>query len=97
MGWAGNKQPQFIIPTAVTLPPTHPNAGIKSGVKANGMEDVDYVIGSQAIASNKTRTVGYPIRHGQIEDWQLMESLWHDSFYSILQCDPSDHHILLVL
>ena len=97
MGWAGNKKPQFVISTAITLPPTHPSAGVQRNTSnVKGLEDLDFVIGDEALKANKTHTVGYPIRHGQIDDWQLMESYWHDSFYKYLRCDPEDHHVLIV-
>lgn len=60
------------------------------------MEDLDYQIGFEAIAESKSKTIGYPIRQGVVEDWQSMEAFWLSSFYHYLRCDPQEHDVLLV-
>jgi len=36
-----------------------------------------------------------PMKHGIVEDWNAMESLWHHCFFEELRCNPHDHFVLL--
>ena len=38
----------------------------------------------------------YPIRKGQIEDWDLMEKFWEQSIFKYMRCEPEDHYFFLV-
>lgn len=40
--------------------------------------------------------LNYPIRHGQISNWDHMERFWEQSIFKYLRCEPEDHHFLLV-
>ncbi|KAI9607977.1 hypothetical protein H4Q26_005429 [Puccinia striiformis f. sp. tritici PST-130] len=60
-----------------------------------GIDDLDFFIGDEAIANSKTYNVSYPIRHGQIEDWDLMERYWQQTIFKYLRAEPEDHHVLL--
>ncbi|OAV97805.1 actin-like protein 3 [Puccinia triticina 1-1 BBBD Race 1] len=60
-----------------------------------GIDDLDFFIGDEAIANSKTYNVNYPIRHGQIEDWDLMERFWQQTIFKYLRAEPEDHHVLL--
>lgn len=87
MGFAGNDEPQFIIPTALT-----------SSSKKTGIEDLNFEIGWQAIEASKRSgggQISYPIRHGQVENWDLMESYWQHCIFKYLQCDPESHYFML--
>ena len=88
MGFAGNDEPQFIIPTALT-----------TGIRKSGIEDLNFEIGWEAIEANKRSgggtIISYPIRHGQVENWDLMESYWQHCLFKYLQCDPESHHVML--
>lgn len=77
--------------------PSKPS-GLGSGHLASkrGIEDLDFFIGDEALANNKTYSVQYPIRHGQIEDWDQMERYWEQSIFKYLRAEPEDHHVLLV-
>jgi actin-related protein 3 len=61
-----------------------------------GIEDLDFFIGDEALANNKTYQVNYPIRHGMIEDWDQMERYWEQSIFKYLRAEPEDHYFLLV-
>ena len=37
----------------------------------------------------------YPIRHGIVEDWDLMERYWEQSIFKYLRAEPEDHYFLL--
>jgi actin-related protein 3 len=75
-------------------------------------EDLDFFIGDEAFnAKGKKKqifptgifnqfligySVKYPIRHGIVEDWDIMEKYWEHCLFKYLRCDPEDHHFLLV-
>lgn len=42
-----------------------------------------------------TYSVTYPIRKGQIEDWDLMERYWEQCIFKYLRAEPEDHYFLL--
>lgn len=90
MGYAGNSEPSFIIPTAL--------ASYDDGARdigARGATDLDYYIGDAALANAKTHQLQYPIRHGLIDNWSSMERLWQRCFYEQLHVNPSEHHVML--
>ncbi|BFZ62613.1 Actin-related protein 3 [Saitoella coloradoensis] len=62
-----------------------------------GTEDLDFFIGDEAVAHANTPGYGinYPIRHGQIENWDLMERYWEQSIFKYLRCEPEDHAFLM--
>ncbi|KAL6080029.1 Actin-related protein 3 [Balamuthia mandrillaris] len=103
MGYAGNTEPQYIIPTAIANPaapkaggPGAPAAtGARSGQKAGGIPDLDFFIGDEAYENSKTYQVTMPVRHGQVENWTLMEQFWEQCIFKYLRCEPEDHHFLL--
>eukprot|EP00298_Acanthocystis_sp_HF-20_P014734 c20890_g3_i2.p1 GENE.c20890_g3_i2~~c20890_g3_i2.p1 ORF type:complete len:413 (+),score=131.01 c20890_g3_i2:89-1327(+) len=93
MGYAGNCEPSYIIPTCIAL--EDPKKQQQQLGKAKTFEDLDFAIGDEALQLQKTRQINYPIRHGQIENWDLMEKFWQRSIFQSLRCDPEDHHFLL--
>ncbi len=92
MGFAGNNEPQFILPTCIATAV----ANKTSSVNKRGIEDLDFFIGDEALANAKTYNVHYPIKHGQIDNWDLMERYWEQSIFKYLKSEPEDHHFLLV-
>ena len=90
MGFAGNCEPSFIIPSVI---------GTKDAAKARkdwkGLEDMDFWIGDEAVARSNDYTVNYPIRHGIVENWDNMERYWHRCIFKYLRCDPEEHNFLL--
>lgn len=63
-----------------------------------GVEDLDFFIGDEAVANAKTPGYGvsYPIRHGQIDNWDHMERYWEQTIFKYLRAEPEDHYFLLV-
>ena len=63
-----------------------------------GIEDLDFFIGDEALANAKTPGYGvsYPIRHGQIDNWDYMERYWEQTIFKYLRAEPEDHYFLLV-
>ena len=62
-----------------------------------GAEDLDFSIGDEALAAGTGPgyEVKYPIRHGQIENWDWMERYWSNSIFKYLRVEPEDHYFLL--
>ncbi|OZJ05099.1 Actin-related protein 3 [Bifiguratus adelaidae] len=91
LGFAGNDEPSFVFPTAIATRETR-SANLAS---KRGCEDLDFFIGDEAIENSKTYALNYPIRHGQIENWDYMERFWEQSIFKYLRCEPEDHPFLL--
>ncbi|CAF3187122.1 unnamed protein product [Rotaria socialis] len=89
LGYAGNNEPHFIIPSAIAV--RERPGGSRIGQCG---EDLDFFIGDEAFNA-KGYSVKYPIRHGIVEDWDLMEKYWEHCLFKYLRCDPEDHHFLL--
>ncbi|ODV59476.1 actin-related protein 3 [Ascoidea rubescens DSM 1968] len=62
-----------------------------------GMEDLDFYIGDEALeaCNGPNYSLSYPIKHGQIENWDHMERFWENSIFKYLRCEPEDHYFLL--
>lgn len=91
MGFAGNTEPQFIIPSVIATK----DDKAKVGAQKKGVEDLDFYIGDEAMANQNTYNVQYPIRKGQVEDWDLMERYWEQCIFKYLRAEPEDHYFLL--
>ncbi|CAM8916096.1 unnamed protein product [Rhodiola kirilowii] len=105
MGFAGNIEPSFIVPTVVSVNESFLNQG-RTPSKANWqaqhsagvMADLDFYIGDEAIAKSRSSSsynLSYPIRHGQVDNWDAMERFWQQCIFEYLRCDPEDHYFLL--
>ncbi|XP_061986579.1 actin-related protein 3-like isoform X2 [Populus nigra] len=106
MGFAGNVEPCFILPTAVAVNESFLNQSRTSSSKANWqaqhsagvMADLDFFIGEEALAksrSSNTYSLSYPIKQGQVDNWDAMERYWQQCIFNYLRCDPEDHYFLL--
>jgi actin-related protein 3 len=62
---------------------------------ARGLDDLDFFIGDEA-QNMPGYSIKYPIRHGLISDWDLMEKYWEQCIFKYLKCEPEDHYFLLV-
>jgi actin-related protein len=90
MGYSGNVEPQYIIPTVLATKADE--GGIQ---KRDGVEDLDFFIGDSAFANTATHQINYPIRHGLIDNWDNMERLWQRCMFEYLRCEPEEHFVLL--
>jgi len=90
MGYAGNMNPSYIIPTVV-------GSDEKAGAEPSRgkMDDLDFYVGDEAVARSRHLQLNYPIRHGLIENWTNMERLWQRCIYDYLRAEPEDHYVLL--
>lgn len=109
MGYAGNCEPNYIIPSTIATPEEPKAGGPKTfgapsgaaksagtaGSKKKGIDDLDFFIGDEANAHATTYACRNPIKHGQVEDWTSMEQFWEHCIFKYLRCEPEDHHFLL--
>ncbi|KAL9257875.1 Actin-related protein [Drosera capensis] len=105
MGFAGNVEPCFIMPTVVAVNDSFVNqqrvsnkSNLIAKYSAGVMADLDFMIGDEAVArarSSSTYNLKYPIRNGQVDDRDSMERFWQQCIFSYLRCDPEDHYFLL--
>jgi len=100
MGFAGNCEPNFIIPSVIA---TNDGKGAAApaagGAKASGVkkiDDLDFFIGDEALAMSKVYQCQNPIRHGQVDNWTHMERFWEHCIFKYLRAEPEDHYFLLV-
>ncbi|CAJ0576165.1 unnamed protein product, partial [Mesorhabditis spiculigera] len=92
LGYAFNSEPQFIIPTALAV---REQAG-RQGLEKGRIDDLDFFIGDEALSpAAATYSLKYPIRHGIVEDWNLMERFWEQAIFKYLKAEPEDHYFLL--
>ena len=58
---------------------------------------MDFFIGDEALAASSGPGYGvnWPIRHGQVENWDQMERFWSNSIFKYLRVEPEDHYFLL--
>ncbi|KAH3664290.1 hypothetical protein OGAPHI_004642 [Ogataea philodendri] len=91
-------------PSAPSKPSFLSSSTASSGKSSGGnlslkrdMEDLDFFIGDEALQAAKgpSYSLNYPIRHGQIENWDQMERFWENSIFKYLRCEPEDHYFLL--
>ncbi|XP_015074111.1 actin-related protein 3-like isoform X1 [Solanum pennellii] len=106
IGFAGNVEPCFILPTVVAANESfvnQPRALTKNSNwlaqhSAGVMADLDFFIGDEALTRSKSSSnynLTYPIQHGQVDNWDSMERFWQQCIFNYLRCDPEDHYFLL--
>ncbi|KAK3742177.1 hypothetical protein QZH41_012072, partial [Actinostola sp. cb2023] len=93
MGFAGNTEPQYIIPTAIAIKESA-KIGDSQRRSGKGVEDLDFFIGDEAVDRPNYATK-WPIRHAIVEDWDLMERFWEQCIFKYLRAEPEDHYFLL--
>jgi actin-related protein 3 len=94
LGYAGNGEPQFIIPSTIAIKENMKVGDQASRRLTRGIEDLDFFIGDEALDATGY-SVKYPIRHGIVEDWDLMERYWEQCIFKYLRAEPEDHYFLL--
>lgn len=106
MGFAGNVEPCFMAPTVVAVNESFQNQSRNSSKSSNWlaqhsagvMADLDFYIGEEALARSRSSSIynlTYPIKHGQVDNWDAMERFWQHCIFNYLRCDPEDHYFLL--
>ena len=74
------------VPTRIGTRP--PKGGKK---QPGGVEDLDFLIGDDAEEHRNHYDLSYPIRHGQIDNWDQMERFWQHCIFKYLRCEPEEH------
>ncbi|XP_074557548.1 actin-related protein 3-like [Curcuma longa] len=104
VGFAGNVEPCFSIPTVVAVNESFLNQsdGRNMGnylaqYNAGIMADLDYFIGEEALSlpTSGVYNLSYPIQRSQVTNWDTMEKFWQQCIHNYLNCDPEDHYFLL--
>lgn len=94
MGYAGNTEPQYIIPSCIAIKETAKVGDQAIRRLGKGVEDLDFYIGDEAL-EQPTYAAKWPIRHGIVEDWDLMERFMEQVIFKYLRAEPEDHYFLL--
>lgn len=90
LGFAGNTEPQFIMPSCIGV-----KESAKIGQKVHkGIEDLDFYIGDEGM-EKPNYAVKWPVRHGIVEDWDLMERFTEQIIFKYLRAEPEDHYFLM--
>jgi len=95
LGYAGNKEPQFIMPSAIAVKETAKVGDEAHRRLTRGVEDLDFFIGDEAMEQKTPYAIKYPVRHGLVEDWDLMERYLEQCIFKYLRAEPEDHFFLL--
>jgi actin-related protein 3 len=94
MGYAGNVEPQYIIPSAIAMRLPNRNCASNAMIKT-----VDCFIGDQAEEKKIKDPQNYDykklLKSGQIESWEGIERFWHQAINQYLRCEPSEHRFIL--
>jgi actin-related protein 3 len=90
MGYAGDAEPQFDIPTLIAETGKKTQGGKYESSDKKICNSLDFCIGDDA--NNLPRShfdVINPMKDGIVKEWELMEKFWHRSIFDYLRCDPS--------
>ncbi|KAM4718740.1 actin-related protein 3B isoform 6-T6 [Anableps anableps] len=94
IGYAGNTEPQFIMPSCIAIKESASVGEQAQRRLARGVDDLDFYIGDEAIDKPNYATK-WPIRHGMVEDWDLMEKFMEQVIFKYLRAEPEDHSFLM--
>ena len=91
MGYAGNMEPTYTIPTCIS---DHVD---KANVMVSRLkyDQLDFHIGKDAQKAVHTHKLIYPLEAGEIKDFELMEKFWHRCIFDNLRCEPEEHVFVL--
>ncbi|CAI5712619.1 unnamed protein product [Peronospora destructor] len=92
MGYAGNAEPSYIIPSTIAVSGGNDSSTVRS---RQGIDDLDFYIGKEALDHASTHQVNYPIAQGIIQNWDNMEKLWQRCIFQHMRCEPEEHYMLL--
>ena len=90
IGLSGNSEPNYIIPSTIAY-----REVIGVPVSRMQCEDLDFFIGDDAFRNQQTHNLSFPIREGQINNWDEIERYWQRSIYSLMRVEPQEHNFLL--
>jgi actin-related protein len=88
-GFSGDEAPRAVFPSIVGRPKPGTTPAMLGGSSKTNF------IGDDAQVRRGILTIGYPIEHGVVTNWDDMELIWHHAFYNELRVDPERHNVLL--
>ncbi|KAF6739272.1 Actin-related protein 3B [Oryzias melastigma] len=94
VGYAGNTEPQFIMPSCIAIKESASMGEQAQRRLTRGLDDLDFYIGDEAVDKPNYATK-WPIRHGMVEDWDLMEKFLEQVIFKYLRAEPEDHSFLM--
>lgn len=86
-GFAGDDAPRSVFSTVVGRP-KHPGIMV-------GLDEKDAYIGDEAQQRRGVLALKYPVKEGQVSNWEDMEKVWHHTFFNELRVAPEEHPVLL--
>jgi actin-related protein 3 len=89
MGYAGNSEPDYIVPTIIA----RPNQKAKS--RQSETADLEFYIGRDAYNKRLNYQVENCLAHGIINNWDNIEKYWQRCLFQYMRCDPEEHYVLL--
>uniref|UniRef100_A0A669D9L0 Actin related protein 3B n=1 Tax=Oreochromis niloticus TaxID=8128 RepID=A0A669D9L0_ORENI len=95
IGYAGNTEPQFIMPSCIAIKESASVGEQAQRRLVRGVDDLDFYIGDEAVEKPNYATK-WPIRHGMVEDWDLMEKFMEQVIFKYLRAEPEDHSFLML-
>jgi len=97
MGYAGNIEPQYVIPTCVANSAKKGGGVYISQAQSTGIAETDFYIGDEAYQRKDSPMylLSYPVSKGRIEHWDDMERFLQQAIFRNLRCTPEEHLFLL--
>jgi len=86
MGYSGNSEPSFIVPSIISTVVEKQGATV---------QDLDFFIGADAVQKRADYNTDYPIREGIVSNWDNMEKYWQRCIFQYLCADPEEHNFML--
>jgi centractin len=60
-----------------------------------GASEEEHFIGKSAQEKRGLLSLKYPMEHGQVQNWEDMERIWHYLYSEELNCSSEEHPVLL--
>uniref|UniRef100_A0A5K3FBJ2 Actin n=1 Tax=Mesocestoides corti TaxID=53468 RepID=A0A5K3FBJ2_MESCO len=86
-GFAGEDAPRSVIPSIIGRP--------KYESVITAMAEKNTYIGDEAQTKRGMLSLKHPIEHGFVNNWEDMEKLWNQIFFTELRVAPEEHPVLL--
>ncbi|KAJ9557504.1 hypothetical protein OSB04_012118 [Centaurea solstitialis] len=86
VGFAGEDAPRAVFSSMVDVP-HHARDRVGMGQKEGD-------VGDEAESKRHAISLGYPIEHGVVKNWEGMEKIWRRIFDDELHVDPTEHVVL---
>ncbi|KAH7830452.1 actin-related protein 3 [Monocercomonoides exilis] len=92
MGVAPNSTPQYVIPSVIGIRDQKLSSTI---TKKTGLEELDFLIGDEAVSNSKAYPSEKFMSHGIVSNWDHMEKFYEQCFYKYLRLNPEDYNVML--